>query len=400
MTNEEKVSAIDTTDTKPESGSPRKGFGLVIQWGWWIVQSFIAYLLAWYVWGGLITTPSVFDTSLSLLSISALIGIIKSGVTVFFKRVNYLYLYLSFFIGLKLAYWLLNLFIPKELLDYWWLPYLVIAPLILELPVIGLGITKFISWNLYSNVMWVAVATVSPYIFLYSVIYFVFHPRKSISYLKTVLSLSAILRIFFGVIACYFATRLIFKHLTISSTILVSLTIYLIIVVLVALTFGFFILLFNNQEKIKNLNRLQRIVQILIFPLWILTFVYAIPLSSTSKEQTSQRTEYFLTVPTASISVGLLAIAFLVDFVQPITLIAVYWAVNFFGAFLELAVSNKPSLEKTKIYKIFNFLVIVFILPFFWFSLIAAVIAQANNQASESKSSPAKEEKIVEQEAG
>jgi len=401
-------SSSPTTETKIDDGSPKKGIRLVLEWALWIVQSSIAYFFAAYVWGDLVKSPSVFDISLSFLSIAALYGIVKSGVTVFFKRVNYLYLYVAFLIGLWLYKWSLNLILPTEWIAYWWLPYLFIAPLILELPIINLGITEFIPWKLYSNLMWIAVATVFPYIIVYAVIFAILHPLKTISYLRKNFTFSAVLRITVGIAACSIAVKTIYNDLSFSVALLYGILTYFVIIVVVIAMLGFFMLL--NARKIDfskqiGLKRLFHAIQIIIFPLWIITNASVVPNNDTANQTKINRSwDYILTVPVASLSIGVLTIAFLLQFVQPITVLLIYWIVNFFGASAELILTAKPKFQETKIYKIFNFFIIILILPFFLFSGIAAAIEQAQNQPpqvqQEAVGETVSKDKISEQKAG
>ena len=395
-----KLSSPTIAETKIEDGSPKKGFNLVVKWAWWIVQAFIAYFFAAYVWGELVRSPSVFDISLSFLSISALYGIVKSGVTVFFKRVNYLYLYSTFFIGLWLYKWLLNLILPTGWLAYWWLPYLFIAPLILELPIINLGITKFISWKLYSNLMWIAVVSVSPYVFIYAIIFSIVHPIQTVSYLKKKKVLSAVLRILVGFSACSIAIRLILHEMEILLVMLYGFITYLAIIIVIISLFGFFA--FLNARKVDfsirvGAKRLYHIAQIIVFPLWILNSVLILPNSDT-QTQSNEQVERIFTIPATSLSIGVMAIAFALQYIQSNVILLYFWVVNFIGAASDLILTFKPSLIKTKGYSIFSFIVFILALPFVLFSGIIASVEQAQNQPVSEK--PTEETSISESNAG
>lgn len=385
MSSEKKLSP-PTIEAQIEDGSPQKGFGLVVKWALWIVQATIAYFFAILVWGDLVKSPSVFDTSLSILSVSALYGIVKAGVTVFFKRINYLFLYLVFYLGLLLYQWSLNLILPAEWLAYWWLPYLFIAPLILELPVINLGITKFISWKLYSSLMWIAVASVFPYILIYAAIFGIVHPIQSFHYLKKNSLLSPALRILVGVAACTIAVRLIFKNLEVSLMLLFGFIGYLIVIVVILSVIGVVALL--NSQKINflarpGIKRLFHFIQILVFPFWIITNISIIPNSDLSSQK-NRKLDSFLTVPAASISVGVMIFAFMLKYIHPNTILIVYWVINFLGACGEILLTIKPKIGETKIYTIFNALIFIFLLPFLLISGVFAGIEQAQNQPIQS----------------
>lgn len=382
----EKISSPPTTETQIEDGSPRKGFGLVVKWALWIVQATIAYFFAILVWGDLVKSPSIFDTSLSFLSISALYGIVKSGVTVFFKRVNYLFLYLAFYLGLLLYQWLLKLILPAEWLAYWWLPYLFIAPLILELPLINLGITKFIPWKLYSNLMWIAVASVFPYILIYAVIFGIVHPIQSFHYLKRNSMLLPVLRILFGIAACTIAVRLIFQNLEFSLMLLFGFVVYLIVIIIVASVIGVAALLNTRKVDISakpSTKRLFHVIQMLAFPLWIITNISVIPNNDLSSQK-NRKLDSFLTVPAVSISIGVMIIVFMLKYIHPTTMLIVYWVINFLGACAEIILTIKPKVEETKVYKILNILIVIFLLPFVLISGVFSSIEQAQSQPAQS----------------
>ncbi len=173
-----------TAHTDSAEGSPRKGFRLVVSWAQFIIEYSIALIFTALVWGGY-KGPSFLGITLSIFATIGLFSTIRRGIRIFFNgRVRYILLYATLFAGLWLYKWALNLVLPTTWVDYWWLPFLPLAVIVLEMPIIDLGLAKFMSQKSYLALVLAAISEMTLFYLIYAGFYGIFHPLTAVSFIK------------------------------------------------------------------------------------------------------------------------------------------------------------------------------------------------------------------------
>jgi hypothetical protein len=154
-------------------------------WLLWLLESAIAIALALLIWLDL-WGPSGLKLILPSLAAVALYAAIKTlAVLPWFKQVDYVNLYAAFAAGLWLYRRLLGHLPLDGWLAYSWIPFLLLAPvlLILNWPPAGLWLNRLKFGNLTRYLSGLAVYGVRPFLVLYTLLHGVLHPHPTILYL-------------------------------------------------------------------------------------------------------------------------------------------------------------------------------------------------------------------------
>jgi len=221
---ESKESTTPVSSTQPtEQGSPKKGFKYLISWATWIIQSIIAVFIASVVWGKL-EGPSILDTSLSVLGVVGLFAAVKSFAPN--KKVNYLILYPTFFIGLQLYRWLWDTIVTYDSWhSYWWLPFLLMAPVTLKLPIIDIELST-LAPRLALRLGMAVWSAVVPFRVIYKLIDAFCQPKRTFAFARK--NILVTVSVIVVLLACSFVGTLLVPRFVPTSILAIAVAVYLI----------------------------------------------------------------------------------------------------------------------------------------------------------------------------